>query len=593
MAMNIIALVLVLAIVFMNSLFGFYSGLINVFCCIFAASMAFGFYEALNSLLTGSFGLHSAYTEPAALVLIYVVTLILARTLSDKFLRGNVQVPQALNLGGSIACGIVIAQVTVGILCIGVMMLPLGGAPLQFSRYLRVEGESDPDQSTLVKFERQSLWTRSDEFAVGLFNILSHGSLSGGTAFSAVYPDYTEAIYFSTNTVQPESTPAALRIPDKREDGFAALKLDTWWEQTSPLEGRYRKEAPTAENRSPRFDRIDAFAPASGNKFIGARMTLGKAAADLDDRTRMHVFRPTMIRIVGKVGSQPAHYVARVIGNADEKLQGANRIVDFDNNFALRDTDPTIEVYFEVDQEFTPDFVEYRRHARAATSAANKAEKPPEVALSWGGPTPTGEGDAGERSGQRLFGRVAEGGSGQNKALPFELSAEAMRKMPDVKLEGGKLAGGRFFAARSRVEKPEKAEGVVDFGLPESHRIVQVRYKPRKVRTVAGQVFNYVARVNQYKAVDENGNSYNLSGYYGIVRRGQADYIEFFFNGAPGSEVEPSYNYMLDFKNIEPRELNDDDNGTIGLIFVVPPNVKIVRIENQTKDGVDVSYSVQ
>lgn len=591
MALNIIALVLVLAIVFMNSIFGFYSGIVNAFCCIFSAAMAFGFYESLNQWLTGSLGLHAAYTEPCALVGIYFISLILLRTLADNYLRGNVQVPQALNVGGAVVCGIVIAQMTVGILVIGVLMLPLGGEPLQFKRYVRVEGENDPDQKIMVKFERQSVWTRSDEFAVGLFNILSQGSLSGGTAFSTVYPDFTEAVYFSTNTIQPESTPAALRNLSKREDGFSALTVDSWWEQTNPIEGRYRKEAPTSENRSPRFERIDSFAPASGNKFVVARMTLGKAAADLEERSRKHTFRPTMIRLVGKVGDEPVQYPARVIGNADDKVQGANRIVDFDSNFAMRETDPTIQVYFEVDSGFTPSFVEYRRHARAALSADKRLEKEPDVALVFGGAPPQQE-DRGSSSGQRFFGDVLEGGSGQNRALPFPLSLEAMRKMAGVNLAGNKLASGRFFAARSRIERPEKAEGIEDFNLPDDQRLVQVRYKPRRVRTLAGQVFNYVARLNQYTAIDENGNPYRLRGYYAIVRRGQADYIELFFNGANGAEIEPSYNYMLDFKNIEARELNDDDNSTIGLLFVVPPGVRIIRIENQTKDGGAVSFSI-
>ncbi len=58
MILNIIALVLILGITFMHSIFGLFSGLINVFCAIAAAVVALGCFEAVNDLVTSEMGLH-------------------------------------------------------------------------------------------------------------------------------------------------------------------------------------------------------------------------------------------------------------------------------------------------------------------------------------------------------------------------------------------------------------------------------------------------------------------------------------------------------------------------------------------------------
>ena len=126
MVLNGIALVLVLGITFYHSLFGLFSGLINVVCSILAVMIAFGFLGPVNELLTGQ-GLHPGYTEASALVGLFVVSLATLRYLADTLLRGNVRLPMYVDWIGGGLCGLINAQLAVGVLVLGLLLLPFGG----------------------------------------------------------------------------------------------------------------------------------------------------------------------------------------------------------------------------------------------------------------------------------------------------------------------------------------------------------------------------------------------------------------------------------------------------------------------------------
>lgn len=591
MALNLTTLLLVLAITFMHSIFGVFSGVINVFCTIISVVVALGFYEAVNDLITSNFGLHPGYTEPICLVGLFLVTIIVVRTLADNYIRGNVKVPAIVDWGGGAVCGFINAQLFVGTIVLGVLMLPMRnpekGTVIGFARFARIADEQDFEHPDLARFERFTIWTRSDEFTVGLFNMISGGSMRGETTFASVYPDFSEAIFFSTNTVQAESTASPYRKERGRDvDGFKkGLTVDGWWEETAPVEGRYRKQLPTRRKPRPDYEAM-TFKPAAGKKLIATRLILRSAAADRERRQRTHLFRPTMLRLVGASRGDPEHYVPRIIANADQEIDGKHRIVDYDNNFSIpADEDVTIYAYFEVDEDFKPAFVEYRRHARAAL-ADQPLEEPAEVELTLkGGP---GEAAWGRSSGRQTFGSVLEANSGDWPKLPFAITRRALRGAGDVTLDGDKFAWGRVFGKRSRLEPSEDQPGVEEFKLPNGKRLIQVRYKPKEARTLVGQVFNFVAQINQYYIVDKKAERYPLVGYYAIVTRGSEQYLELFYSGGPDTEFGAAYNGMLDFKELKRSEINDQDDTVISLLFLVPPNTEFKRVQNQKGDGGDV-----
>lgn len=591
MAFNIVALVLVLAITFMHSVFGFFSGLINVVCTITSVAIALGFFEAVNGYITGSFGLHPGYTEPACLVGLFLVSVIVLRTLADNYIRGNVRVPMVVDWAGAGVCGLINAQLFVGVLALGVLMLPLRNpekaSVIQFARFERNPDERDFDHPEFTYFQRKHLWTRSDEFTVALFSLISNGSMKGKTAFASVYPDFTEAVFFSGNTVQPESSPSAYR-DKKNGDGFdKGLRVESWWEESGPIdEARYRRAVPTPRDKRPKYERT-TFQPASGKKLLGVVLRLDRSSADRDKTHALHLFRPTMIRLVGQARGGYQHYVPRVLGNADREIDGRPRIVDLDSNLSLPGSgSPRIHAYFEVDQDFQPSFIEYRRHARTAMDSAEKLEQRPELRLTLRGGRDRDR--AGRSSGRRTFGQVLDRQSGDNPKLPFAMTRRSLQGSGDIRLDGDKLASGRVFGARSRLEHSGDAPKVEEFKVPQGMRLLQVRYEPKEALSLVGDIFKYAAQLNQYRIIAHNGEQYHLAGYYAIVKRPRGEYIELFYAGGPDEPTSVSYNHMLDFKNFERGEVYNQDDTVIGLLFVVPPDTEFTRVENQTGDGGEI-----
>ena len=84
--------------------------MINVFCSVISVVVAFGFFEVVNGLITGQIGLHPAYTEPACIVGLFLITFIVLRTLADTYLRGNVKLPAIVDFAGGGVCGLINAQ---------------------------------------------------------------------------------------------------------------------------------------------------------------------------------------------------------------------------------------------------------------------------------------------------------------------------------------------------------------------------------------------------------------------------------------------------------------------------------------------------
>jgi len=414
----------------------------------------------------------------------------------------------------------------------------------------------------------------------------SSGSLRGKTPLASVYPDYPEWVSWSGNTVQPESITAPRR---DEGDGFeTGLRVAMWWEPKGNVEGRYRKEVPTRASQDPQYIR-KVYTPEAGTKLIAVRLEMDQSSADRVGRdSSYHRFRPTMIRVVGDVNEEPRHYAARLLGGADPKIGDALRIADVDDNFAVRAGAKTIvDAYFEVDEEFRPHFVEYRRHARAAVPR-EPADKPPDEALAAAAAASAGpQRGSGTRRGATGFISALVRPYGDFEELPFNMSAARVRGGTDVTLEGELFVSGRIAGDRERLEASEGEATVGKFKRPAGSRLCQVRYKPYQAQTLVGDVFNYAARtVNQYWAYDNEGNRYPLVGYFAIVPRGRGTtYLELFFAGGRDDPLSMTFRGMLDFKHIEPRELTQEE-AELGLLFLVPPGKMIREIANQKGDGV-------
>jgi hypothetical protein len=189
---------------------------------------------------------------------------------------------------------------------------------------------------------------------------------------------------------------------------------------------------------------------------------------------------------------------------------------------------------------------------------------------------------------------LVESGSGDNDFLPFKLSQAKLRGEADVELEADLFVSGRVVGSRAQWES-KAVDGVVEkIKIPDGHRICKISFKPREVKTLVGQVLNWVAaRVNQYSAIDETGDKYFMSGYYAIVKRDGEEAFELFFNGDPQNPKDPGYKAMLDFKDIKPSELEQED-AVMGMLFVIPVGKEVRGVQNQTGQGtIEVLYKMR
>ncbi len=597
MILTIIVIVFVIGLTMLHALWGLFSGVINVFCSIVAAAIAFGFFGPLTALLAAQ-GLHPAWTEPSVFVGLFVVALAALRFAADNYIRGNVRLPMLVDWIGGAVCGLFNAQVAVGMLVIGFYMLPMGGTSLMFTRFERV---GEVSAGGFAEFKRNSAsFLKPDEFVSGMFAWLSSTSLQGGNvvseehpnrSFSSVYPDFTQWVFWSGNTVQTESSPTALPKDDAWTRG---VTVQQWWRQDSVV-ARYREAVPSYENRRELgFRPPETYQPGPGRTLLGIRANFNRAAAE-QGRSAAHRFRPSMIRLVGAVGDEPAHFIPRVIGGLpviEPEAHTPRRIVDLDNNIT---TPPDVEfdLFFDTPDNFEPWFLEYRRHVRTELSAP-PAESPPALlgeeltpaADTAAANTPDArpsEPTAGERRG--AFGGLEEvivDRSGFDINTPVRFATSALQ---DFEADGRAIKTGR---AAGFVEQLRGSLGAVnDYWAPAGQRVLVVATRPFAPGSLLGQVANFAgSNTSQYFAATDRGQRYPLRGYYGVVDRDGQPYIEFFYAGDPDSPQGLSFRGMTDFKAIAPEIRRSQGTAEVGLIFHVPPGEVITEVVNQRGQGI-------
>jgi membrane protease YdiL (CAAX protease family) len=217
-------------------------------------------------------------------------------------------------------------------------------------------------------------------------------------------------------------------------------------------------------------------------------------------------------------------------------------------------------------------------------SAPKVAKKPPTGRPGSVAAGPSGDDGPAKAAGvSRFIDTVIEGGTGDRDDLPFPVRRERLALDADAELEGRFLKSGMFAGDKATLaaQGDKLKEAVAKLKVPEGKRIFQLQTKPRKATSVLGQAMNFAGSVtNQYKVVDENGNTYALAGYYAIVKREGQEFIEFFFTPDPTGS---GYNGLLNFKTDGIRRaLRDQDDAVLGLIFVVPCGKSIVVITSQS-----------
>ena len=184
MVLQIIAFILVLAIVYYQVVQGLFSALIMMMLTILCAAVAFEYYEPVaQALLYERQGPHA---EAASLLVLFVLPLLGLRLIFDRLIAGNVVMGLWVDRIGGGAVGLVTALILVGVFCIVLVMLPFGESIIGYTSHDRALQE---DQGLLPM-----------SFTLGLVDTLSDLGLSGGTKLSDKHPDLLLDAFCARNT---------------------------------------------------------------------------------------------------------------------------------------------------------------------------------------------------------------------------------------------------------------------------------------------------------------------------------------------------------------------------------------------------------
>ena len=208
MSLSIVCIVIVGGMGWLWLSRGFYSALLNLVCVLIAGAVAFGVWETVAYMLldkSSSGDLLSGSAWGIALALPFAVTLAVLRAITDKVLRANLKVPNAVNYIGGAVCGAVAGVVTAGIVVMSLGMLRMDTQFMGFQAMDYGPGSS-------LKREN-SLLLPVDKIVAQLYGHMSRNTLATDTPLAVWQPhlddlpsiqriSYGEGS--SRNTMKPE-----------------------------------------------------------------------------------------------------------------------------------------------------------------------------------------------------------------------------------------------------------------------------------------------------------------------------------------------------------------------------------------------------
>ncbi len=274
MVFILVTLALVSAIAFFQALQGAFSALIMAVLTVLAATLAINFYGPLST----TFLLEHIprYADALCLAGLFLVVLVIFRTISDNAIRGNMVLPA---IPDRILAGLIslpTALLIVGIASIAFQMLPFNPQVMLFRRF-------DPNMET-----RRSIFPYADQFAAAVISGLSSGALSADNSFGHTHPDWLKEIHASRAGVQRESPHSVMPNSIKA--------LSAWQYTGKPLLKKKKIYDRYDPNTVTNIEVTGEYKPDPDASLIVIRTKFNSPAADPDGYYR---FTPTQVRLVG------------------------------------------------------------------------------------------------------------------------------------------------------------------------------------------------------------------------------------------------------------------------------------------------------
>ncbi|MBP8604383.1 MAG: hypothetical protein KBI46_00895 [Phycisphaerae bacterium] len=168
------------------------SSLSTLLASIFALIIAFSWYEKITELfISRGYGVDWAHF--GCFLLSFILTFALLRALADLLVGVNIDLGKPVKLITALVCGFLTGIILTGTLLVALGMLPLQGKVF-YSRF-------DPSKPVSLNSPKVPL-LNADGFVVGLYRLVSAGSMSSGKSFGVVHADFLKQIHLNRLRVQ-------------------------------------------------------------------------------------------------------------------------------------------------------------------------------------------------------------------------------------------------------------------------------------------------------------------------------------------------------------------------------------------------------
>lgn len=212
MIFGMIMLALVVAVAMYHYVQGFFSAMLSAVLSLFAAMVAFSFFEPLAEAALITY--LPNYAHAVALVGLYAFCYVVLRLIVDRTVPGNVRFSLLADKIGAGVGGAMAGIFSAGVLAVAAQLLPLGPSIAGYSRFpvadrevinVQIPGSRAQDMMVYDELEVDHLEPAKssslfplpvDAVVLGLVKQVSGtGSLGGGRAFGQRHPAYLDELF--------------------------------------------------------------------------------------------------------------------------------------------------------------------------------------------------------------------------------------------------------------------------------------------------------------------------------------------------------------------------------------------------------------
>ncbi len=552
---------IMIAIMFFQTIHGMFSALIMAVICVLSATVALGAHEQLaQSVLTDVIG---DYAYPVSFVGIFGLAVLGLRVLLDMIVARNTMLPGYVDKPGSAVFGIITGLITVGVMGIGIQMIPFGPTILGFQRF---DEEDQP---------HHTLWLTPDAVTLRLCGYLSDYTLSGDAQWTEVHPDFLTELHWLRNTI---SAGSRISVGPQSVNVVGDLKK---------IERLYEFKRSARSSGTDTFEEIDG--PPSGKVWLIVGVKVGAGGADSDGRYR---YSRTQVRLVGETkDGMTEQYTLKAVGPFETRYLLADSEALWGNSSGLFD------FVFEVPTDFTPRFVAFKRAGRAQTPSlpteglgglvsitASASSSPPASTASADAEPPSNQ-----RRGSTTPVRPQKKGSYFGDQMPMEIKRYAGTTFES---KGSALTRGQLAllvdeqeeqpGRGGRNQDPERTT-LDSFDVPSGLYLLQLNVEALHASSVLGGALNIARRVlQQYRVIDTNGRDYWPVGLIAECDSGGAREMEIQYF----PEEAEFQRALRSFQRIKYKDLTGDYRFV--LLFFIPDGVEIEKFDAGRKT-VDIS----